>query len=200
MKSLDERQVSRLELIQMQPGASSSSLPTPYHAVRFYENDKSLARIVAEFLLGGFDHGGPGLVVATAAQRAAIIRELTARSVDVVELQRSHDLLLLDAKGTLATFMIDGKPEPRKFKDQTCQVIAKLCRGRADCTVRIFGSMVDVLWQNDERDAAVRLEMLWNHLLCGYTMGQFYKDADFDDVSRQHSHIVSADGTSKAVA
>jgi hypothetical protein len=71
----------------MQPAASSSSAPTPYHAVRFYESDKSLARIVAEFLHEGFDHGSPGLVVATAAQRAAIIRELTARSVDVVELQ-----------------------------------------------------------------------------------------------------------------
>jgi hypothetical protein len=193
---------------QMQPAASSSSPSTPYHAVRFYESDKSLARIVAEFLHEGFDHGSPALVVATAAQRAAIVRGLTAQSADVVELQRSHDLLLLDAKETLSTFMVDGKPDARKFKDQMCQVIAKLCRGRADRTIRIFGSMVDVLWQNDERDAAVRLEVLWNQLahteafslLCGYAMGQFYKDANFDDVCGQHSHIVSADGTSKAVA
>src|ERR671922_277964 len=126
----------------MQPAASSSSAPTPYHAVRFYENDKSLARIVAEFLHEGFDLGSPGLVVATAVQRAAIIRELTSRSVDVVELQRSHDLLLLDAKETLATFMVDGKPDARKFKDQMCQVIERACRGRANCTVRIFGQMV----------------------------------------------------------
>src|SRR6266542_5962394 len=97
---------------QMEPVARSSSLPAQYHAVRFYENDRSLARIVTEFLHEGFHDGSPGIVVATPVLRAAILRELTDRSLDVVELQRSHDLLLLDAKETLSTFMSDGKPDP----------------------------------------------------------------------------------------
>lgn len=192
----------------MEPVASSSSAPPQYHAVRFYESDKSLARIVAEFLHEGFDDGSPGIVVATPVQRAAIIRELTARSLDVVELQRSHDFLLIDAKQTLSTFMVDGKPDANKFKDQMCQVIGKICRGRSDCTVRIFGQMVDVLWQEGKRDAAIRLEVLWNQLahteafslLCGYAVGNFYKDANFEDICGQHSHVVSADGKAKSVA
>lgn len=192
----------------MEPVARSSSLPAQYHAVRFYESDRSLARIVTEFLHEGFDDGSPGIVVATPVQRAAILRELTDRSLDVVELQRSHDLLLLDAKETLSTFMSDGKPDPNKFRDQMCQVVAKVCRGRPNCTVRIFGQMVDVLWQQGERDAAIRLEVLWNQLarteafslLCGYAMGNFYKDASRDDICGQHSHIVSADGKAVRVA
>jgi hypothetical protein len=68
--------------------------------------------------------------------------------------------------------------------------------------------MVDVLWKKGERDAAIRLEMLWNQLshieafslLCGYAMGDFYKDANVDDICRQHSHIVSADGKADCVA
>ena len=62
------------------------------------------------------------------------------------------------------------------------EVIEHACKGRSDCTVRIFGQMVDVLWQQEEHDAAIRLEMLWNQLaqtksyslLCGYAMGHFY--------------------------
>ena len=44
--------------------------------------------------------------------------------------------------------------------------------------------------------------MLWNRLanthdfslLCGYAMGNFYKDATIQDVCRHHTHTVSDDG------
>ena len=104
----------------MERVASSSSAPSGYHAVRFYESERSLARIVAEFLKEGFDGGSPGIVVATATLRAEIVRELTDRSLDVVELQRSHDLLLLDAKETLSTFMMDGQPDAVQVQGIRC--------------------------------------------------------------------------------
>jgi hypothetical protein len=37
----------------------------PHHAVRFYENDKPLARIVAQFLSAGLAAGNPAIVIAT---------------------------------------------------------------------------------------------------------------------------------------
>lgn len=186
----------------MKPAARSSSMDAPYHAVRFYESDRSLAQIVAGFLTEGFAEGNPGIVVATPVQRAAIIRELTARSFDVVDLQRSKDLLLLDATETLSTFMTDGRPDALHFNTQMCQAIERVCRGRSNCRVRIFGQMVDVLWQDGQRDAATRLEVLWNQLaneqafslLCGYAMGNFYKGSNFDDICSQHSHVLSNDG------
>jgi len=60
-----------------------------------------------------------------------------------------------------------------------------MVRDRAECTVRIFGQVIDVLWQKGEHDAAIQLEMLWNQLartetfslLSTYAMGPFYKDA-----------------------
>jgi hypothetical protein len=63
--------------------------------------------------------------------------------------------------------------------------------------------MVDVLWKDGRDVAAIQLEMLWNRLarshqfslLCGYAMGSFYKDAHVMDVCRQHTHLVSSDGT-----
>ena len=170
------------------------------HAVRFYESDRSLAVIVAEFLQDGIAEGHPAIVVATSPQRAAILRELNKRCADVVELQHSRGLVLLDAKETLSTFMIDGMPDESKFMTRMCEVIDGACDGKADRTVRIYGAMVDVLWQLGERDAAIRLEMLWNQLaqtkryslLCGYAMGHFYKDAMLDEVCKQHTRVDGA--------
>lgn len=193
--------------VQMNQMARSTSA-RPYHAVRFYENEKSLARIVAEFLADGLTTSEPGIVVATPVQRAAIVRELVLRGVDVVSLQRSGDLVLLDAEDTLSSFRANDKLDARAFKSAMCAVIERACRGRTNCIVRIYGQMVDLLWQEGQRDLAIHLEMLWNQLantqlfslLCGYTMGSFYKDAHVDDICGQHTHVVSADGASEAVA
>ena len=70
------------------------------------------------------------------------------------------------------------------------------------------GQMVDVLWKNGQQEAAIRLEVLWNHLansqafslMCGYAIGHFYKDASFDHICGQHTHVLSADGKPVAVA
>lgn len=192
----------------MKESARSLSAPAHHHAVRFYENDKSLAHIVAQFLSDGLAAGSPAIIVATPAQRGAFVRELAARSLDIVQLQRSDDLILLDAQDTLATFMTNGRPVAEAFTKSMCEVIRKACRGRAHCTVRIYGQMVDLLWKAGEREAAIRLEMLWNQLanteafslLCGYAMGHFYKDAHIDEICRHHTHVVSADGEVAAVA
>jgi hypothetical protein len=179
-----------------------------YHAVRFYENEKSLAQMVAEFLADGLNDGEPGMVVATPAQRAAISRALIVRGVDVVSLQRSGDLVLLDAENTLSSFMKNDTLDAKAFRDRMCTLIDGACRGRTNCIVRVYGQMVDVLWQQEKRELAIDLEILWNQLastqrfslLCGYAMGSFYKDAHVEDVRGHHTHVVSADGTATAVA
>ena len=182
--------------------------PAQHHAVRFYDNDKSLAQIVAQFLGEGLAAAHPGIVVATPAHRGAILKALAATSLDVVGLQRSGDLVFLDAKETLSLFMTEGKPKAGAFMKSMCDVIKRVCRGRPDCTIRVYGEMVDVLWKNGQQQAAIDLEMLWNQLanmqafslLCGYAMGHFYKDAQMQDICRQHTHVVSADGGMSAVA
>jgi hypothetical protein len=185
-----------------QVGGSASS-PEGYQAVRFYDGNRALGGIVAEFLHDGFEDANPGIVIATEGLRTAIDRSLAQRGLDVVALQRSHNLLLVDAEETLATFMMDGRPDASKFDDQIRQTIGRACGDRANCTVRIFGEMVNVLWHAGQHDAAIRLEVLWNQLaharasslLCAYAMGNFYKEANRDDICRQPLHIVSAGGT-----
>src|SRR5690348_8429418 len=94
-----------------------------YHAVRFYENEKSLAQIVAKFLAVGLEDGQPGIVVATPAQRGSIIRELVVRGVDVVSTQRSADLVMLDARDTLSSFMTGATLNANTFNDVMTAII-----------------------------------------------------------------------------
>jgi len=183
------------------PTVSRADSPGHFHAVRFYENKASLCRTVGDFLAEGIALGQPGLVIATPAHRDGLLVELRSRQVDVDTVQAAGDLLLLDARDVLATFMVDGMPDPMLFKTHVPAAIDRLCRGRTDCTIRAYGEMVDVLWQEGLTAAAIRLEMLWNQLamthdfslLCGYAMGSFYKDAGMRDICAQHSHVIPAD-------
>lgn len=172
-----------------------------FHAVRFYESKASLCRTVADFLGEGLALGQPSLVVATPAHRNGVLAELRARHFDVDQVQDSDDLLLLDARDVLATFMVEGMPDATLFKTHVPAAIDRLCGGRKDRTIRAYGEIVDVLWQDGLTAAAIRLEMFWNQLamthdfslLCGYAIGHFYKDAGMRDVCEQHSHVIAAE-------
>lgn len=173
-----------------------------FHAVRFYKDSECLSRIVANFIGDGLAGGEPAIVIGTPEHRAAIVRNLREMALDVEQLERDGDLFLLDAADTLALFMVDGTPNAALFTAAIVPVIQQACRGREECIVRAYGEMVDVLWKQGQTVAATRLEMLWNdlaashafRLLCGYAMGNFYKDAAVEDICSHHSHVLSDSG------
>lgn len=172
-----------------------------FHAVRFYEDDNSLCRIVSGFAAEGLALDQPALIIATQPHLDAIVANLVAVGIHVEALKAGGDLLLLDARRTLATFMVNGQPDPDFFNASASGALEKLARGRTK-TIRAYGEMVDVLWKDGMSAAAIKLEMLWNRLanthdfslLCGYAMGNFYKNATIDDVCRHHTHVVSDTG------
>lgn len=173
-----------------------------FHAVQFYQDDLSLTRIVAGFLADGFKGDHPALVIATPEHRLLIENDLRARSIDVDALKSAGKLVVLDARETLSAFMADGMPVATRFQQVAGEAIKKACLGRTDCTVRAYGEMVNLLWQDGLTAAAIKLETLWNELanshdfklLCGYSMGNFYKDAAIDEIKGQHSHLVEETG------
>jgi hypothetical protein len=177
-----------------------------FHGVRFYEDDNSLCRIVSNFIVEGLALEQPALLIATGPHVTTILTNLRAAAQDVDALQRNGDLMVLDARETLATFMVDGKPDPDFFNTSASKALVELARGRKK-TIRAYGEMVDVLWKDGMSSAAIRLEMLWNRLanthefslLCGYAMGNFYKDATIEDVCRYHTHVVEASGAPSAI-
>jgi hypothetical protein len=175
--------------------------------VRFYEGERSLAQVIAQFFADGFADGHPAIIVATPSIRAALLLELDARAFNVVDLQRSRMLLLFDVRDMLSIIASDGKPDAVIFDKIMCGAIDRACRDRPDRATRIFGQMVDVLWRDGQQKAAIALEILWNQLarkrgfwlLCGYATGNVYEGSSVGDICGQHSHVVLADGTLKRV-
>ena len=187
----------------MNPVIATTAASGHFHAVRFYDNEKSLCRIVAGFLGEGLATGQPAMVVGTVEHRRGIVEALRARHFDVVGMHAAGDLVLVDARQLLSSFVVDGKPDADRFAESVTRVLERLSRGRQGVTIRVYGEMVDLLWKDGYDAAAIELEMLWNRLahshrfsmLCGYATGNFYKDACLTRICAEHSHVVGSDGT-----
>jgi len=179
-----------------------SRIHAHHHAVQFYGNDNELLNTVGTFLSEGLVSGHPAVVIATPPHRLAIEKALEHRMIDVERARRLGDLVLLDADDTLATFMVDGVPSAAVFKKTMGDVIEQTLHGRERTPVRAYGEMVDVLWKQGKTAAAVRLEVLWNDLatthvfslLCGYAIGNFYKQTQqYEEVCNLHTHVHESD-------
>jgi hypothetical protein len=171
-----------------------------HHAVQFYSDDDSLFTTVAGFLSQGLVDGHPAVIIATKAHRNAILEQLRGRLAEVPKAHSLRGVHVLDAHDTLDLFMDGDHPDPQRFEESIGRLIASLVEGRESCMlVRAYGEMVDVLWKEGRTHAAIRLEMLWNRLaqrygfalLCGYSMGNFFKaTTGFEDICREHTHVV----------
>jgi hypothetical protein len=180
----------------------------PFHAVRFYESDEEISHVASEFIAEGIEAGEPALVIARPKCRAGILDCLRDRGLDPDRLQAAGDLLVLDARQTLATFMVNGQPNVALFEEQGTRMVERICRGRKDCTIWAYGEMVDVLWEAGNPVAAIVLEILWNKLLasrklsllCGYAVGNVYRDANITDICGQHTHAFGVEAALNASA
>src|SRR5207244_2482516 len=142
-------------------------------------SDAYLTQVVSRYIREGVEAGDPVVIIATSHHRTGLTATLTHERFDVDSCVRTGQLMFLDARHTLSTFMLDGIPDRELFGVQMGNVIEKANAARPSGTVRAFGEMVDLLWRDGNSEAAVQLEGLWNDLgkryrfslLCGYTMG-----------------------------
>jgi signal transduction histidine kinase len=173
------------------------------HIVQFYDGEGALADAVAGFLAAGLAAGEPLVVIATEAHNILFERRLRDNRFDLDEARRSGQLIMLDARETLAQFMVGGAPDWTRFQEVVGGTLARSAeRVPGAATVRAYGEMVDLLWKDGNQKAAIRLEEMWNEiaavhsfaLLCAYVMDNFYKQADggpFHAVCRTHSHVIA---------
>jgi len=153
--------------------------------------------------MGGFAAGDPIVIVATSVHTAAILAELDNLGCDTQLARRTGEIHTFDARKLMSSFMVNGRPDPLLFKSNAGNMLDRVGAGRAPGPVRVYGEMVDLLWQEGNTGGAVRLEILWNQLastyefslLCGYAVGHFYKET-YDHkgvraVCEHHSHVIS---------
>jgi MEDS: MEthanogen/methylotroph, DcmR Sensory domain len=168
------------------------------HTVHLYARDCELIARLSTYVAGAARAGEAAIVIATEPHRRALQVELESQGIDLVELSRAGRYVWLDAASTLASFTGDGAID----HDALHEVIGGLLgrAGEAGRTVRVYGEMVALLWDDGHVPAAIELEKLWNalaseyrfSLLCSYPAasltGSEHADA-LREVCQTHSSV-----------
>ena len=173
--------------------------PPDGHAVQVYTELDELAPSVASFLDAGFRVGEPALVIATGAHWEAFLAELERLGSSVRDVEAKGLLDHRDAAETLATFMDGEVPSSDRFEETVGGILDAVAARFPEQTVRAYGEMVDILFQQGHRAAAIAVEELWNRLLesrkcallCAYELDIFDLDAQtsvLPEIVRTHTH------------
>jgi signal transduction histidine kinase len=170
------------------------------HAVQFYEDDAFLVQTVSDYAHAGLSRRQPVIIIATPEHRRAVADRLEATGLDPQRAERDRTLTLLDARTTLADFMVGGLPDPRRFDESVGSLLRSRREAFSDLPLWAYGEMVDLLWADANAEGALRLEELWNvlatrhefSLLCAYAMSRFagaHHSQGFTDVCGQHAVV-----------
>ena len=173
------------------------------HSVHIYDEHSSLINRLCGIVSSGLQVGGSVLIVATASHRDQLVKELSHAGVDVRKQAREGSFTMYDAKETLATFMLRGRPDRDLFMESVGNLLKVAKKNARSQTggLTVFGEMVSVLWDEGKKKAALELEALWNdalnerafHLHCAYPRWGFINDGDESGmaaVCHAHSHVL----------
>ena len=183
------------------------------HIVQFYERDDFLVTEISRFIGTALGSGDSGVIIATKAHRDGVAQQLASHGLNISIAIAQGRYVALDAAETLRKFMIAGQPDSERFSAVIGEVIerARKAVGREDARVAIFGEMVALLWAEGKRDAAIRVEQLWNSLAdthafslrCAYPMIGFSgRDSSepFLKICAQHSRVLPAESYLSLIA
>jgi hypothetical protein len=161
------------------------------HIVHTYQDRGLLAEAVGEYLGTGLRRGEAAIIIARPAHSEAFLAKLAGAG-------EPAQLVVLDAEQTLARFMVGGMPQWNAFREVIGGLIAQVRLQYP--AVRAYGEMVDILWQDGEREAAIRLEEYWNELsrlqtfslFCAYAMDALDPKAygGLQSVCKAHTHFI----------
>ena len=181
------------------------------HLVQFYHDENELYDAVARFAATGLAAGEPVILIATGAHGGALVNRLRLSGCRLDSASVTGQLTLLDAGDTLSKFVVGGEPDWEKFSSFVGGLIEKSREGRRQAQVRVYGEMVDLLWRDGNKQAAIRLEKLWNDLarlhrfslLCAYAMSGFDETGGggrIEEVCGTHTAVIGRNALEQSVA
>lgn len=179
------------------------------HTVQLYENDAFLADNTAALIKEALADGQGMVIVATRNHETRFLTPLIESGFDVPGAIASGRLALLDARELLNRFMVQRWPNRKLFREHVGGLVRDSLRRYSRLT--IFGEMVDLLWKDGLKDAAIRIEELWNELgteipfrlACAYQQHLFdynVAPAYMNGICRAHSSATCAEDTRRLEA
>lgn len=158
------------------------------HVVQFYADDGELVEQVAAYLLQAVEGGSVAIVIASPEHRRAFARRLAETGMDVTAARERGVYLDVDARQMVSQFTAGGRVDGAGFD----RVIGGMLRKAVESgrSVRAYGEMVALLWDDGLVSAAVDLEAMWNGLRSQYPFSLF---------CAYPAHSVAGDNQSDAV-
>ncbi|MBA2607443.1 MAG: MEDS domain-containing protein [Actinobacteria bacterium] len=165
--------------------------------MHFYDRASELAGAVGRYISDALISDATVLIVATPPHRAAFDEWLAGHDVDVEGALAQGRYVTLDAQALLDRFMVEGRPDPSRFRDVLNRYLDD-----APSPVVAFGEMVAILWEQGNVVGALQLEDLWNALgeerrftlYCAYRAASFANCDDLGAANRvcaSHSSVVA---------
>jgi hypothetical protein len=171
------------------------------HIVQLYQDQDFLNCAVCRFIGAGLANGEGIILFPTLTHWNAFRRRLEAEGVDVHSAQERGQLMVVDANELLPRFMRGAMPDPPTFNGVVGDIVGRARASGSYQTVRLWGEMVDVLWERGEVAASMNLEDLFDQLnktvgiaiFCSFLMDNFNGDVQAHMLPRlgtNHSHLV----------
>ena len=171
------------------------------HIVQLYQDQDFLNCAVCRFVGAGLANGEGIILVSTLTHWNAFRPRLEAAGLDVRAARERGQLSVVDADELLPRFMRDAMPDSHVF-NSVFEDVVRQARARGSCQkVRVWGEMVDILWERGDVAASMNLEDLFDQLgkrtdiaiFCSFLMDNFSGDIHAHMLPRlgtNHSHLI----------
>ena len=174
----------------------------PDHIVQLYQDEDFLGRAVCRFGVAALANEESFVLLSTLPHWNAWRPRFEAEGVDVEAARQRGQMTVLDAEELLTRFMRDEMPHPPIFLGLVADVVRDARAGGRYRTVRLWGEMVNVLWERGNVAASMKLEDLFDQyvakkdgvaIACGFLMDNFNSDIHARILPRlgtNHSHLI----------
>ena len=174
----------------------------PNHIVQLYQDQDFLGRAVCRFGVAALANKESFVLLSTLPHWNTWRSRFEAEGVDVAAACQRGQMTVLDAEEMLTRFMRDGMPHAPTFLGSVVEVIRDARAGGRYPTVRLWGEMVNVLWERGNVAASMKLEELYDQYvakklgvatMCAFLMDNFDPDIQvrmLPMLARTHSHLV----------
>ncbi len=176
------------------------------HVVQFYDDDNLLIGNLCAASAAALAEGSSVVLLATRLHLRQIDEQLVSFGVDLQRLAEAGRYVVSDAAETLSGLMINGSLNEAAFDRVVGGIMREAVSRSANGFVFGFGELVALLCADNNPNAAVRLEQLWNSLArrlrfslyCAYPMSTMEREVNFDALVRicaEHALTVPAESS-----
>jgi hypothetical protein len=171
------------------------------HIAQTYQDESFLLEAVGHYVRAGLQRDEGVVLIMRKTLWVSLFSELEALGVNLSDALERGQLRTYDANETLAGLMKNGSVDHNAFRQMIGSVVGGMRRRYP--VIRAFGEMVNLLWHEGRREAAIGLEKRWNALsrtepfalLCAYrvdTLDRASYCGAFGAVCKSHTHLIPA--------